>query len=95
MARPPLDCGKARSLSVRHATVRGQTAKGGEHATLFFRCPVTGREVSTGLEIDRASYARIDDDYVEISCPYCKEPHPLASVKSWLEDAAAFETRVN
>ena len=46
-------------------------------ATLFFRCPVTGREVSTGLEIDRASYARIDDDYVEISCPYCKEPHRL------------------
>jgi hypothetical protein len=64
-------------------------------ATLFFRCPVTGREVSTGLEIDRASYARIDDDYVEISCPYCKEPHPLASVKSWLEDASAFETWVN
>jgi hypothetical protein len=64
-------------------------------ATLFFRCPVTGREVSTGLEIDHASYARIDDDYVGISCPYCKEPHPLASVKSWLEDASAFETWVN
>jgi hypothetical protein len=50
---------------------------------------------ATGLEIDHASYARIDDDYVGISCPYCKEPHPLASVKSWLEDASAFETRVN
>jgi hypothetical protein len=64
-------------------------------ASLFFRCPVTGHEVSTGLEVDRASCARIDDDYVEISCPYCKEPHPLASVKSWLEDVTAFETRVN
>jgi hypothetical protein len=64
-------------------------------ATLFFRCPVTGREVSTGLDVDHASYARIDEDYVEISCPYCKEPHPLASVKSWLEDVTAFETSVN
>ena len=64
-------------------------------ATLFFRCPVTGHEVPTELEIDRASYARIDADYVEISCPYCKEPHPLASVKSWLDDVSAFETSVN
>jgi hypothetical protein len=61
-------------------------------ATLFFMCPVTGREVSTGIDVDPASYAKIDEDFAEISCPHCKEPHPLASVKNWLEDPSGAES---
>jgi hypothetical protein len=50
-------------------------------ATLFFLCPVTGRAVSTGVDVHPGSYARIDEDFAEISCHHCKELHPLASVK--------------
>ena len=64
-------------------------------ATFSSAAPSRDARSRRDFVVDRASYARIDDDYVEISCPYCKEPHPLASVKSWLEDASAFETRVN
>jgi hypothetical protein len=57
-------------------------------AALFFVCPATGHEVSTGLDIDPASFASLGEIFTEISCPHCSEPHRLTSVKTWFEEIA-------
>ena len=48
---------------------------------LFFVCPTTGREVSTGIEIDPASYRGLPGAFTEIACPVCNETHNLSNVQ--------------
>ena len=38
---------------------------------LFFVCPTSGQEVSTGVEIDAESYRDLPKVLAEISCPVC------------------------
>jgi hypothetical protein len=42
---------------------------------LMFECPVTGRFVETGIEIDYASLRRVQPVTVRLFCPRCKRPH--------------------
>jgi hypothetical protein len=39
--------------------------------TLFFMCPATGIEVSTGLEMDVATLEQLD--FAKIYCPHCRQ----------------------
>lgn len=47
---------------------------------LVFVCPISGREVSTGLEIDPESYRALPKVLAEIKCSDCglthTPPHP-------------------
>ena len=52
--------------------------------TLSFMCPVTGKVVDTGINLDAASFARLPRDSTELGCPPCNKPHLLAGVSAWL-----------
>jgi len=51
---------------------------------LMVRCPETGAEVSTGIEIDQESFARLPDKLASWKCPLCGREHP------WLKCDAKF-----
>ena len=58
--------------------------KGTLMAALKFMCPVTGRHVDTGLELDAQSFANLSRESTELVCPHCDQPHILAGVSAWL-----------
>ena len=45
-------------------------------------CPVTGRPIDTGIEIDEASFARLPAFVGKIFCPHCGSEH------EWSKDTA-------
>jgi hypothetical protein len=51
---------------------------------LMIRCPNTGREVSTGLNLDAKSFASLPDKLVTTNCPMCGLDH------TWLKCDARF-----
>jgi hypothetical protein len=42
---------------------------------IVIRCPHTGRDVSTGIEIDRTSFDLLPDILVRSNCPDCGMQH--------------------
>jgi hypothetical protein len=42
------------------------------HAGVMVRCPTTGRELSTGVEMDTATFERLPDIHSRIKCPLCR-----------------------
>ena len=50
--------------------------------TLFFVCPATGLEVSTGFGIDQATLRRLRPE--KVNCPHCGAPHAMAAIRAWL-----------
>jgi hypothetical protein len=54
--------------------------------TLIFVCPVTGLEVSTGLEMDVVSFATLPGVLPDVRCPHCPKPHELSALAVWLAD---------
>ena len=53
---------------------------------LVFVCPTSGREVSTGVEIDAESFRHLPKVLAEISCPACGLTHNLYQVEVRLVD---------
>jgi hypothetical protein len=53
-------------------------------SVLKVRCPETGREISTGIEIDPESFAALPDKLPVSSCPLCGLDH------AWLKCDARF-----
>ena len=56
--------------------------------TLMFECPTTGMEVSTGIEVDTASFESLSWQNAGLPCPHCPSPHPMHSVRTWLSNGA-------
>jgi hypothetical protein len=54
--------------------------------TLMFECPVTGMEVSTGIEVDAASFESLSPLTAYLPCPHCPNPHPMHAVRTWLSN---------
>ena len=52
--------------------------------TLMFECPATGMEVSTGIEVDTASFESLSPLTADLPCPHCPDPHPMRAVRRWL-----------
>ncbi len=50
--------------------------------TLVFVCPVTGQEVSTGIEMRSETLESLHSETVR--CPYCLQLHLLAGIRAWL-----------
>jgi hypothetical protein len=47
-------------------------------------CPVTAREIATGIEPDRATMARVADFAARIRCPQCGGEHVLSKQNAWV-----------
>jgi hypothetical protein len=54
--------------------------------TLIFVCPGTRQTVSTGIEIDPASFSTLESDGLSGSDrPQCSEPHQLSQISVYLK----------
>jgi hypothetical protein len=42
---------------------------------IVMRCPVTGRDFSTGILIDRDEFRRLPEALTNSRCPYCRLEH--------------------
>jgi hypothetical protein len=55
------------------------------HASIVMvRCPATGRELSTGVEMDAATFKRLPDIHSQIKCPACGLDHNWSTREAWL-----------
>ena len=53
--------------------------------TLVFICPVTGEEVSTGLELDLLTLTQLKlATDSQLFCPHCRQPHQMIGIEYWL-----------
>ncbi len=64
-------------------------------ALVMFRCRNTGREISTGIEIDPESFARIPDVLAHVKCPICGLEHVWWTREAWLDPAEKAASRLN
>jgi hypothetical protein len=66
---------------------RDLTARnGGNVGALMIRCPVTGREFSTGIETDRHTLELIPDTVTQSLCPHCGMPHSWSKLDARLHE---------
>ena len=42
---------------------------------LVIKCPNTGRDVSTGIQTDASTFARMPNEVLETRCPHCRTKH--------------------
>lgn len=53
---------------------------------VLVRCPKTGRELSTGVEMDAATFAKLPDIRSQITCPICGLSHDWSVREAWLDN---------
>jgi hypothetical protein len=54
---------------------------------LIIKCPNTGRDISTGIETDKDTFAAMPNDVVETRCPHCRTKHSWRPRDARLIDA--------
>jgi hypothetical protein len=54
--------------------------------TVMVRCPKTGRELSTGVEMDDDTFAGLPDIRSQINCPACGLSHDWSVREAWLDN---------
>ncbi|HYS49208.1 MAG TPA: hypothetical protein VEM36_10590 [Xanthobacteraceae bacterium] len=52
--------------------------------SLLTICPVTAREIATGIETDRPTMARAGDFSGRVQCPLCGREHELSKTNAWV-----------
>ena len=55
---------------------------------VMVRCPATSRELSTGVEMDAATFERLPDIRSRMSCPVCNLDHDWSTRDAWLGNPA-------
>src|SRR5512132_3865413 len=55
---------------------------------VMVKCPNTGRELSTGVEMDAATFKRLPDIRSQLMCPICKVDHVWSTRDAWLGNPA-------
>jgi hypothetical protein len=53
---------------------------------VMVRCPKTGRELSTGIEMDAATLEQLPDIRSMIECPVCRVEHVWSTREAWLDN---------
>jgi hypothetical protein len=51
---------------------------------VMVKCPATGRELSTGIEMDAATFAQLPEIRAQIVCPACGQDHTWSTREAWL-----------
>src|SRR6476661_6538261 len=57
-------------------------------SVVMVRCPATGRELSTGVEMDAATFERLPDIRSRMNCPVCSLDHDWSTREAWLGNPA-------
>ena len=58
-------------------------------SVVMVRCPATGRELSTGVEMDAATFERLPDIRSRMRCPVCSLDHDWSTRDAWLDAPSA------
>jgi hypothetical protein len=53
---------------------------------VMIRCPATGRDISTGIEADRAEFARSPVFFARSFCPICRTTHEWFAGQAWVAE---------
>jgi hypothetical protein len=51
---------------------------------IMFACPITGKEMPTGIECDEDSFRLISGNALSIQCSVCGQGHSWESLTRWL-----------
>lgn len=57
-------------------------------ATVYTSCPNTGREFSTGIEIEPERFAALPEGITRVRCPYCGDQHNWSKYNVFLREVA-------
>jgi hypothetical protein len=57
-------------------------------SVVMVRCPATGRELSTGVEMDAETFERLPHIRSRMRCPVCSVDHDWSTREAWLGDPA-------
>jgi hypothetical protein len=82
---------ESRILLAKHQSGTEDQRATGEmsHASvLMVRCPTTGRELSTGVEMDDATFERLPHIRSRLNCPLCRADHNWSTREAWLGNPA-------
>jgi hypothetical protein len=60
-----------------------------EHSmgTVMVKCPDTGRDISTGIVADRASFNATPVFFARVYCPLCQVEHEWFAKEAWVCDS--------
>ena len=61
---------------------------------IMIRCPQTGREIPTGIEMDTAEFRRAPVFFSRVQCPVCAREHEWFAKDAWVCDSAGCGIRV-
>ena len=59
---------------------------------LMIRCPVTGREISVGLEMDDSRFRASPVFFSRSYCAFCRTEHEWFAKDAWVCDQASLVT---
>jgi hypothetical protein len=59
---------------------------GGVVGVLLIKCPITGREFSTGIETDEQSLELIPETVAQSPCPHCGSDHSWSKFDARLSE---------
>jgi hypothetical protein len=62
--------------------------QGGTMGIVMIRCPTTGREVSTGIKIDRPTFECSPVFFAQTFCRFCRTEHQWFAKDAWVEESA-------
>ena len=54
---------------------------------IMIRCPQTGRDISTGVEMDMAEFQRAPVFFSRVLCPICAREHEWFAQDAWVCDS--------
>ena len=53
---------------------------------IMIKCPETGTPIATGLEAERAQFARLPVFFSRTVCPHCRTTHEWFATDAWVEE---------
>jgi hypothetical protein len=64
----------------------------GPMGAIMIRCPQTGREIPTGIEMDTTEFQRSPVFFSTVQCPVCNGEHEWFAKDAWVCDSAKATT---
>jgi hypothetical protein len=56
---------------------------------VMIRCPATGREISTGIKVDRPQFEATPVFFAQTYCQFCRAEHQWFAKDAWVEEPSA------